>query len=187
MTETDRKSKAKQKLIGSARRLVAGQAGLCRGRRRATDPAATPDSAGAPEEQVLGHDASRTGLAVLVEVALVRLGCFARVPGRMRHAGGMPLPATCQYEREDAAAVSDPRFDAGVPDVADAAGFLGIGRDRFRGRARGSARGAPLPDVVPAVPGRAQVTFIAMAEAHVLQALSTAGVRPSRSGRRLPA
>ncbi len=72
--------------------------------------------------------------------------------------------------------MSDPRFDVGLLDMADAARFLGIGRDRFRGWARGPAHGAPLLDMVPAERG-AQVTFIAMTEAHVLQALSTAGVR----------
>lgn len=76
--------------------------------------------------------------------------------------------------------MSDPRFDVGLLDMADAARFLGIGHDRFRRWARGNVHDAPLLDLVPAAPGRAQVTFIAMAEAHVLQALSTAGVRPAR-------
>jgi uncharacterized protein (DUF433 family) len=76
--------------------------------------------------------------------------------------------------------VSDPRFDVGLLDISDAARFLGIGRGRFHRWAHGYAHGAPLLDVVPAAPGRARVTFIAMAEAHVLEALSTAGVRPAR-------
>ncbi len=76
--------------------------------------------------------------------------------------------------------MSDPRFDVGLLDISDAARFLGIGRGRFHRWAHGYAHGAPLLDVVPAAPGRAQVTFIAMAEAHVLEALSTAGVRPAR-------
>lgn len=76
--------------------------------------------------------------------------------------------------------MSDPRFDVGLLDISDAARFLGIGRGRFRRWAHGYANGAPLLDVVPAAPGRAQVTFIAMAEAYVLEALSTAGVRPAR-------
>lgn len=76
--------------------------------------------------------------------------------------------------------MSDPRFDVGLLDISDAARFLGIGRGRFHRWAHGYAHGAPLLDVVPAAPGQAQVTFIAMAEAHVLEALSTAGVRPAR-------
>ncbi len=76
--------------------------------------------------------------------------------------------------------MSDPRFDVGLLDISDAARFLGIGRGRFHRWAHGYAHGAPLLDVVPAAPGRAQVTFIARAEAHVLEALSTAGVRPAR-------
>ena len=76
--------------------------------------------------------------------------------------------------------MSDPRFDVGLLDISDAARFLGIGRGRFHRWAHGYAHGAPLLDVVPAAPGRARVTFIAMAEAHVLEALSTAGVRPAR-------
>lgn len=77
-------------------------------------------------------------------------------------------------------AVSDPRFDVGLLDISDAARFLGIGRGRFQRWAHGDAHAAPLLDVVPAGPGKARVTFIAMAEAHVLEALSTAGVRPAR-------
>jgi uncharacterized protein (DUF433 family) len=76
--------------------------------------------------------------------------------------------------------VSDPRFTEGLLDMSDAARFLGIPRSRFQRWARGSAQAAPLLDVVPAQRGRAQVTFIAMAEAHVLEALRLAGVRPDR-------
>jgi uncharacterized protein (DUF433 family) len=76
--------------------------------------------------------------------------------------------------------VSDPRFDVGLLDMSDAARFLGIGRSRFQRWARGDADGVPLLDVVRAFPGQAQVTFIAMAEAHVLEALRQAGVRPER-------
>jgi hypothetical protein len=76
--------------------------------------------------------------------------------------------------------MSDLRFDVALLDLSDAARFLGIGRGRFQRWARGYAHGAPLLDVVPAGPERAQVTFIAMAEAHVPEALSTAGVREPR-------
>lgn len=76
--------------------------------------------------------------------------------------------------------MSDPRFDRGLLDVSDAARFLGISRSRFQRWARGSAHSGPLLHVPLADPGRARVTFIAMAEAYVLEALSTAGVRPGR-------
>ncbi len=76
--------------------------------------------------------------------------------------------------------MSDPRFDVGLLDISDAARFLGIGRSRFQRWARGDAHDAPLLDIVSAVPGQARVPFIAMAEAHVLEALRQAGVRPTR-------
>ena len=77
--------------------------------------------------------------------------------------------------------MSDPRFTGGLLDISDAARFLGIPRSRLqRWARRGDAQAAPLLDVVPAERGRAQVTFIAMAEAHVLEALRNAGVRPDR-------
>lgn len=76
--------------------------------------------------------------------------------------------------------MSDPRFDTGLLDVADAARFLGIHRATFQRWARGYAHGAPLLHVVSAAPARASVTFIAMVEAHVLEALRQAGVRPAR-------
>lgn len=76
--------------------------------------------------------------------------------------------------------VSDLRFEAGVLDCSDAARFLGITRGRFSRWANGDRGTAPLLDVLSVQPGRAQVTFIAMAEAHVLEALSRAGVRPAK-------
>ena len=76
--------------------------------------------------------------------------------------------------------MGDPRFDAGLLDVPDAARFLGIHRATLQRWARGYAHGAPLLHVVPAAPARAGVTFIAMVEAHVLEALRQAGVRPAR-------
>jgi uncharacterized protein (DUF433 family) len=77
--------------------------------------------------------------------------------------------------------MDDPRFGAGLLDVSDAARFLGIPRSTLRGWAYGHERGAPLLHVAD-VAGRreAQVTFIAMAEAHVLEALRQAGVRVAR-------
>jgi uncharacterized protein (DUF433 family) len=76
--------------------------------------------------------------------------------------------------------VTDLRFTEGLLDMSDAARFLGIPRTRFQRWARGAANAAPLLDVAPVEKGRAQVTFIAMTEAHVLEALRNAGVRPDR-------
>jgi uncharacterized protein (DUF433 family) len=76
--------------------------------------------------------------------------------------------------------MNDPRFDAGLLDMSDAARFLDIPRATFSRWARGYARGAPLLHIVDGSPRQAQVSFIAMAEAHVLEALRKAGVRPAR-------
>ena len=77
--------------------------------------------------------------------------------------------------------MDDPRFSTGVLDVSDAARFLGIPRPTLRRWAFGYAHGDPLLHVVDAGGRReAQVTFIAMAEAHVLEALRLAGVRVAR-------
>lgn len=77
--------------------------------------------------------------------------------------------------------MDDPRFATGLLDVSDAARFLGIPRSTLRRWAYGYASGAPLLHVVDVEGHReAQVTFIAMAEAHVLEALRLAGVRVAR-------
>lgn len=76
--------------------------------------------------------------------------------------------------------MDDPRFDTGLLDMSDGARFLGIPRATFRRWARGYDRGGPLLHIAPAGPREAQVTFMAMAEAHVLEALRQAGVRPAR-------
>ena len=80
--------------------------------------------------------------------------------------------------------MDDPRFSTGLLDVSDAARFLGIPRPTLRRWAFGYAHGDPLLHVVD-LEGRreAQVTFIAMAEAHVLEALRQACVLPG-SGQR---
>jgi uncharacterized protein (DUF433 family) len=77
--------------------------------------------------------------------------------------------------------MDDPRFSTGLLDVSDAARFLGIPRSTLRRWAFGYAHGDSLLHVVD-VAGRreAQITFIAMAEAHVLEALRRAGVRVAR-------
>lgn len=77
--------------------------------------------------------------------------------------------------------MDDQRFTAGLLDVSDAARFLGVPRPTLRRWAYGYDRGGPLLHVADgARRGQAQVTFIAMAEAHVLQALRLAGVRLAR-------
>jgi uncharacterized protein (DUF433 family) len=77
--------------------------------------------------------------------------------------------------------MDDSRFSTGLLDVSDAARFLGIPRPTIRRWAFGSAHGGPLLHVVdPEGRREAQVTFIAMAEAYVLEALRAAGVRVAR-------
>jgi uncharacterized protein (DUF433 family) len=77
--------------------------------------------------------------------------------------------------------VEDIRFTAGLLGMYDAARYLGIPRQTFHRWARGYERGAPLLHVLePERPREARVTLIAMAEAWVLTALRTAGVRPQR-------
>jgi len=74
--------------------------------------------------------------------------------------------------------MDDPRFGTGLLDVSDAARFLGIPRSTLRRWAYGYDRGAPLLHVADVAGAReAQVTFIAMAEAHVLDPRYR-GVRP---------
>lgn len=76
---------------------------------------------------------------------------------------------------------SDPRFSVGALNLLDAARFLGIPRQTFHRWARGYERGKPLLHVID-VHGRreASVSFVALAEAHVLQALRQAGVRTAK-------
>lgn len=75
----------------------------------------------------------------------------------------------------------DLRFTAGLLNLRDAGRFLGIPRQTFHRWAAGSEGGEPLLHVLPATRRRsARVTFIALAEAHVLAALREAGVRPHR-------
>jgi len=76
--------------------------------------------------------------------------------------------------------MDDPRFSVGLLDMTDAARFLGIPRVTFHRWARGYPHGGPLLHVLPPAPGRAQVPFIAVTEAHVLEALRLAGVRPAK-------
>lgn len=75
----------------------------------------------------------------------------------------------------------DPRFNTGLLNLRDASRFLALPRQTFHRWATGEADGAPLLHVLPSGRHRAaRVTFIGMAEAHVLSALREAGVRPHR-------
>ncbi|MBD2896194.1 putative antitoxin VapB45 [Actinomadura sp. RB99] len=74
----------------------------------------------------------------------------------------------------------DLRFSAGLLNMSDASRYLGIPQSTFRNWARGYDRGQPLLHVLDPEPRRANVTFIALAEAYVLEALRNAGVRPTK-------
>lgn len=81
--------------------------------------------------------------------------------------------------------MTDVRFETGLLDISDAARFLGIHNATLRRWATGYGKAAPLLHVLPTERGRAQVTFVAMVEAYVLDALRQAGVRPQRIPRAL--
>lgn len=71
----------------------------------------------------------------------------------------------------------DVRFTRGIMNMTTAARYLGVPRQTFHRWAKGYERGAPLMHV-PDEPGRnANVTFIALTEAYVLDALRHAGVQ----------
>jgi transposase-like protein len=82
---------------------------------------------------------------------------------------------------EVAGMTNDSRFTTGVLNLSDASRFLGVPRQTFHRWARGYERGGALLHVLETQRRReASVTFVAMAEAHVLNALREAGVRPQR-------
>lgn len=76
--------------------------------------------------------------------------------------------------------MDDVRFSVGILDMSDAARFLEISRSTFHRWATGYERGGPLLHALPTAPRTARVPFIGVAEAYVLEALRTAGVRPQR-------
>lgn len=76
--------------------------------------------------------------------------------------------------------MSDPRFSDGLMNLAEAGRYLHIPRQTFHRWARGYERGEPLIHVRPMSADGLPVTFIALAEAHVLDALREAGVRPQK-------
>jgi len=74
----------------------------------------------------------------------------------------------------------DVRYTAGILNLADAARYLAVPRQTFHRWARGYPGGEPLIHTLDVAPGQAPVTFIALTEAYVLEALRDAGVRPQR-------
>lgn len=75
---------------------------------------------------------------------------------------------------------ADPRFTQGLLNLSQAGRYLHVPQQTFHRWARGYERGKPLLHVVDKGLGVLPVTFIALAEAHVLDALRDAGVNPRR-------
>jgi uncharacterized protein (DUF433 family) len=84
--------------------------------------------------------------------------------------------------KEATQVAEDIRFTAGIANLAEAARLLAVPQQTFHRWARGYDRGEPLIHVLapPREHGEASVTFVALTEAHVLEALRRAGVRPQR-------
>ncbi|WKU03736.1 DUF433 domain-containing protein [Micromonospora sp. HUAS LYJ1] len=76
--------------------------------------------------------------------------------------------------------MNDARFTQGILNLAHAARHLRVPQQTFHRWARGYERGGPLLHVVGNDRDTLPVTFIALAEAHVLEALRTAGVQPRK-------
>jgi uncharacterized protein (DUF433 family) len=74
----------------------------------------------------------------------------------------------------------DRRFTEGILNMADAARFLALKRQTFHRWAKGYERGEPLIHCVAAPPRVANISFIALVEAYVLEALRDAGVQIRR-------
>lgn len=75
---------------------------------------------------------------------------------------------------------TDPRFEYGLLNLSEAGRYLHVPQQTFHRWARGYERGEPLLHVLTPAIDRLPVTFIALAEAHVLDALRDAGVRPQK-------
>jgi uncharacterized protein (DUF433 family) len=76
--------------------------------------------------------------------------------------------------------VTDIRFTEGLLNLSQAGRYLRVPQQTFHRWARGYSRGQPLLHVLDRDHTPLPVTFIALAEAHVLEALRDAGVRPQR-------
>lgn len=75
---------------------------------------------------------------------------------------------------------TDPRFSAGLLNLAEASRYLHVPRQTFHRWARGYEGGQALLHVRRSEDSGLPVTFIALAEAYVLDALREAGVRLQR-------
>lgn len=74
----------------------------------------------------------------------------------------------------------DARFTEGLLNLSEAGRYLRVPQQTFHGWARGYRSGEPLLHVVDQGQTRLPVTLIALAEAHVLEALRDAGVRTQK-------
>jgi uncharacterized protein (DUF433 family) len=72
----------------------------------------------------------------------------------------------------------DARFGQGLLTLADAGRYLRVPRQTLQRWARGYEHQQPLLHVLPHTPDTLPMTFVALAEAHVLDALRDAGVQP---------
>jgi uncharacterized protein (DUF433 family) len=78
------------------------------------------------------------------------------------------------------AKVDDIRFTEGLLNLSEAGRYLHVPQQTFHRWARGYRRGEPLLHVLEPQRRRLPVTFIALAEGHILDALRDAGVRPQK-------
>jgi uncharacterized protein (DUF433 family) len=90
----------------------------------------------------------------------------------LRYCDGVGAAATIE--------TSDPRFTEGLLNLAEAGRYLRVPQQTFHRWARGYERGKPLLHVLDPASVRLPVTFVALAEGHVLDALREAGVRPHK-------
>ncbi len=77
-------------------------------------------------------------------------------------------------------AMSDPRFTAGLLNLSQAGRYLRVPQRTFHRWARGYPLGKPLLHVLDPGASTLPVTFIALAEGHVLEALRDARVQPQK-------
>jgi uncharacterized protein (DUF433 family) len=76
--------------------------------------------------------------------------------------------------------MDDVRFTEGLLNLSQAGRYLSVPQQTFHRWARGYRRGEPLLHVIERDRTPLPVTFIALAEGHVLDALRNAGVRPQK-------
>lgn len=76
--------------------------------------------------------------------------------------------------------MDDIRFTEGLLNLTEAGRYLHVPQQTFHRWARGYRRGEPLLHVLEPERRRLPVTFIALAEGHVMDALRDAGVRPHK-------